>query len=61
MLSAGNIEPGKDIMDLPCQLNLDTLVTGLDAVRRPVVQRNPVGKNTVGIKPLDEKKRLIRR
>ena len=53
MLGAGNPVGGQGIVNVRGQLHLDSRSTGLDAVGGAVVQGDPVGKDTMGVQPLD--------
>jgi len=49
MLGTGDLIAFQSVMNLGRQVNLDTFVTGLNAVRCAVVQGNPIWNNIVGV------------
>ncbi len=55
VLGAGDSVFFQGLVNIRGQLDLDSRVLLFNAMGRSVVQGNPVGKDIVGIEPLDEK------
>jgi hypothetical protein len=56
VLGAGYVVFGERSMNLPGQIDLNTLCAGLDSMSSAVVQGDPVREDVIGIQPLNEKK-----
>ncbi len=61
VLGAADLVGHEDLVDLGGEVDLDAGAGRLDAVGGAVVERDPVGGDAVGIEPLDEEQRLVRR